>query len=150
MASAPQTQLTDLRVRQALVFIQSNYPDSNLSLRRTAEWVRLSPFHLCRRLKSATGMGFTGQLRCCRIKAAERLLHSGDLSVKEIAAAVGYRNTNALDRNFKMVHGMCPVGFRQHALVLQQGSSHSLGVSDQAVDVSSNELRRGQARPIDA
>ena len=100
------------RLRCILDFIQSNHTDPQLSLRNAAGRVRLSTYHLSRWLKHETGTGFSQHLRAARVAHACELLQSTDLSVKEIAGAVGYSNTNALDRNFKAALTDTPQEYR--------------------------------------
>lgn len=80
------------------------------------------------RLASIAGMGAT-KLRQCfketfgitmdayarreKMKAAMRLLSNDDLNIKNIAAAVGYKNTSQFIASFKKVHGFTPNAFRK-------------------------------------
>lgn len=100
------------RLRSTLDFIRSNHSDPQLSLRDAARRVRLSTYHLSRWLKHETGTGFSQHLRAARVAHACELLQSTDLSIKEIAGAVGYHNTNALDRNFKAALTATPQEYR--------------------------------------
>ena len=100
------------RLRCVLDFIRSNHTDPQLCLRNAAGRVRLSTYHLSRWLKHETGTGFGQHLRTARVAHACELLRSTDLSVKEIAGAVGYNNTNALDRNFKAALTATPQEYR--------------------------------------
>jgi two-component system response regulator YesN len=100
------------RLRCVLEFIQSNHTDPKLSLCTAAVRVRLSTYHLSRWLKQETGTGFSQRLRAVRVAHACELLQSTHLSVKEIAGAVGYNNTNALDRNFKAELSLTPNEYR--------------------------------------
>lgn len=111
------------RLRQILEFIQSNHTDPQLSLRSAAGRVRLSTFHLSRWLKHETGTGFSQHLRAARVAHACELLQSTDLSVKEIAGAVGYNNTNALDRNFKAALTATPQEYRNRLDACEAGAA---------------------------
>jgi transcriptional regulator GlxA family with amidase domain len=102
----------DRRLKRILDFIQSNHTDPRLSLRTAAGQVRLSTYHFSRWLKHETGTGFSQHLRAARVAHARVLLETTDLSVKEIAGAVGYNNTNALDRNFKAALTATPREYR--------------------------------------
>ena len=106
------TKVCHRRLRSVLEFIQDNHTDPGLSLRCAAGRVRLSTYHLSRWLKHQTGTGFSQHLRAARVTHASELLQSTDLSVKEIAGAVGYSNTNALDRNFKAAFTTTPQEYR--------------------------------------
>jgi transcriptional regulator GlxA family with amidase domain len=101
------------RIGRALEFVGSRYCDPALDLDQVARAVRLSTFHLSRLIKRATGVGFASHVRALRVGRAQQLLQSGELSVKEVAASVGYTNTNALDRNFKAIVGVTPTVYRR-------------------------------------
>ena len=103
---------SSFRIVRALDFVRARHGDPALDLQRAAEAVHLSTFHLSRLLKKTTGIGFACHLRTARISHAEELLRTTNLTVKEVAASVGYANTNALDRNFKAVYAVTPSIYR--------------------------------------
>jgi transcriptional regulator GlxA family with amidase domain len=113
------------RLKYILEFIQSNHTDPRLSLRSVAGRVRLSTYHLSRWLKHETKTGFSQHLRAARVAHACELLQSTDLSVKEIAGAVGYNNTNALDRNFKATFTTTPQEYRNRIEAYEAGVLNS-------------------------
>jgi transcriptional regulator GlxA family with amidase domain len=104
--------VTNFKVKEAIRFIDRTYADPNLSLGSAASHVHASPFHLCRLLRACTGMGFVCHVRVVRIRTARTLLETTLLSIKEIAAAVGYTRTNDLDRNFVAMCGVTPTTYR--------------------------------------
>jgi transcriptional regulator GlxA family with amidase domain len=104
--------LASIKVAETLRFIDRTYADPELSLGSAASHVRTSPFHLCRLLRARTGVGFAYHVRAVRIRTARILLETTLLSVKEIAAAVGYSHTNDLDRNFVAICGVTPTMYR--------------------------------------
>ncbi|MFW5843600.1 MAG: helix-turn-helix domain-containing protein [Spirochaetota bacterium] len=104
---------THQAVRKARQLIDEAYAE-DLSLDRIAENVRLSPFHLSRIFKSATGSTVLDYLTARRIEAAQRLIREGTLSVKEIAAQVGYADQNYFSRVFRRITGLTPSAFRKN------------------------------------
>jgi two-component system, response regulator YesN len=102
-----------VRIDRVVDFIRMRHIDPAIDLRGAADAVDLSTFHLSRLFKRTTGIGFANHLRSVRVTHASELLQSTALSVKEVAALVGYTNTNALDRNFKAVLGVTPTMYRQ-------------------------------------
>jgi two-component system, response regulator YesN len=119
MASVTPTVAVSPRVDRILRFIRARHGDPVLDLASMAGAARLSRCHVSRLIKHESGVGFATHLRAIRVRHAKHLLQSTDLSVKEIAAAVGYTNTNALDRNFKAVTGVTPTQYRQHMFMTQ-------------------------------
>ena len=101
-------------VTQAVDFIHDNYP-SDLSLSDIAAAAHLSPFHLSRIFKKATGVTPHQYLLQVRVNSARSLLTAGagDRSLAEVAAAVGFADQSHLTRHFKRMLGMTPKQLRQ-------------------------------------
>jgi len=106
---------TDARIRGALQFIDTHYTEPRLTLGAVAAHVGMSRFHLARTLTTQTGHGFRAHLHHARIRAAERLLRGTMLSVKEVAATVGYNDTTQLCRHFRQFRGTSPARFAARA-----------------------------------
>jgi AraC-like DNA-binding protein len=100
------------QVAGALRFIGVRFCDVALNLNVVASHVGASPCHLSRLLKTHTGDGFLRHVHQRRVSAARRLLADSQLSVKEIAAAVGYRSVTQLDRHFRRLCGSTPASAR--------------------------------------
>ncbi len=71
---------------------------------------RTKLYHLSR---EAFGMGISQYVRTARIREAKRLLRSGDLSVSEIAVAVGIPDDNYFIRLFRASEGITPLQYRR-------------------------------------
>jgi AraC-like DNA-binding protein len=113
------------RVDDALRIIDERFTEPTLSLQVVAKTVGLSTCHLSRLLASNTGQGFRTHLHVRRVRAARRMLDESGRSVKEVAAAVGYRSVTQLDRYFKRVLTLPPSAFRT-GVALQPPSSCSV------------------------
>lgn len=112
-AEAEAHALRDPRVLRASQIIKTRYGDSSLSLNIVARQSGISPWQLSRLMKRSTGQGFMWHVQATRVQAAERLLRDTKLSVKEIAAAVGYTNTTQMDRQFRRARGITPSALRR-------------------------------------
>ena len=88
----------DVRLRKLLHWMESN-PRGNI--RDWALAFNLSNSHLQRLFKRATGMGFKRALTEKRLLRAASLLSETNLSVKEVAHAVGYEHTSSFTRAFE-------------------------------------------------
>jgi AraC-like DNA-binding protein len=97
--------------RLALTELRASYTDPTASLASIAARVGVSPGHLGRVLKRDTGRGFRGHLTRLRTRRAAGLLR-GRMTVKEVAAAVGYLSTGELDRHFRAAFGATPSEYR--------------------------------------
>lgn len=101
-------------VTQALSFIHANY-GRDISLTDVAAAAHLSPYHLTRLFKKATGVSPHRYLVRVRVDSARALLSAGagERSLAEIAAAVGFADQSHLTRHFKRMLGVTPKQLRQ-------------------------------------
>jgi AraC-like DNA-binding protein len=102
----------DSRIVRAIVYIRANCTRPSLAVEDVAQHVRLSRWHLSRLLARALGASYRDVLRSARMEEAERLLGDDSLSVKEVAASVGYQHATELDRAFKQHFGVTPTEWR--------------------------------------
>jgi AraC-like DNA-binding protein len=96
------------RVSRAIALIDERFGDPNLTLKTLATALNLSPCHLSRLLKRYSHHGFVQHVHRRRVAKACELLAHGSLTVKEIAATVGYTRTSELDHHFKRLLGVTP------------------------------------------
>jgi AraC-like DNA-binding protein/CRP-like cAMP-binding protein len=111
---AVPSRLPDARVIKALTLIDNGYAREDFGLSELGREMKLPAWHLSRLLKAATGMTF-GQLRnAVRVERARVALLTTELSVKEIAAGVGYTHPTDLTRHFRSVHSLSPIAYRAY------------------------------------
>jgi len=110
-------------VERALRVIDARFADADLHLNAIADDVGMSSSHLSRLLKTHTGHGFVLHVHQRRVSAARRLLTGSSLSVKEVAASVGYRSVTQLDRQFKRFCGFTPVSTRSRRISINARAS---------------------------
>ena len=102
----------DRRVSEFLRILARRYSEEDLSVAKVADEMRLSRYYLIRILKQSTGHGFRWHLHAHRIDRAKQLLAESMLTVKEIAASVGYTRTSQFDRCFWASVGSTPSKYR--------------------------------------
>lgn len=107
---------TSVYVEKCLKYMEQNY-SKEITLEGTAEYVGVSSFYLTRLLRQELDRSFVKILIDIRMKNAVELLWRGELSAKEIGAAVGYPNPVYFSRVFKKNMGMT---IRQLREYLQQ------------------------------
>ena len=92
-------------------FINTHYM-RQVGLAEIAAAAHLSPYHCLRVFKSLHGVTPVCYLNNRRVRAAERLLRSTDVSVDEIALRVGFESRTSLFRHIKRLHGVAPSALR--------------------------------------
>lgn len=103
-------QLSKVDLNRTCEYIQSNL-DAALALTDIAAQVHLSPYHFTRRFKQSTGLAPHQYVIARRVERAKSLLMVGDLSVGEIAYAVGFGSPAHLTFPFKRLVGITPSRF---------------------------------------
>ena len=102
--------LTDY-VHKTILYINKHFKE-DINLISCAKELSLSPDHLGRMIKKATGTPFTEYLNTTRMKYATTLLSSTNLSIKEIAAKSGYNSTAYFLYKFKKTFSTTPQKYR--------------------------------------
>ena len=88
---------------------------SDISLHDLAELVDLSPRHLCRSFKQATGISPYQYILKERIERSKALLRMGTTSVAEVALSVGFSSQSHFTDAFQKHTGTTPGGFLMHS-----------------------------------
>ena len=103
------TSVEDVRLRKLLRLMEED------PLGTIHDWAlafNLSHSHLQRLFKQATGIGLGHVLTQRRLQRAAHLLANTNMSVKEIASAVGYEHTSSFIRAFERQFETAPRRFR--------------------------------------
>ena len=102
--------------------IESEY-GSDLELHTLARRLATSPRQLQRAYTQVGHTTFRSHVRCVRMREAARLLRSRpELSVRAIAARVGYRQPAQFAKAFRREHGVAPHEFRGQGPALPTSS----------------------------
>jgi AraC-like DNA-binding protein len=107
------TSLIDGRIKLVIQLVEQQYERDDPTLNKMAKQAGLSIWYLPRLFKKNTGISFGEYLRNLRLKKAVLLLQNPTLSIKEIAAAVGYKYVSDFDHHFKSTFGMRPGEYRR-------------------------------------
>jgi transcriptional regulator GlxA family with amidase domain len=99
------------RTRVAIGFLNANL-DRVISVADVAQSVRLSRSRLSYLFAIEVGISPTQYLKRLRLETACQLLETSLLSVKEVAAKVGYNDCTHFVRDFKKVYGTRPSQYR--------------------------------------
>jgi AraC family transcriptional regulator of arabinose operon len=122
----------DRRVILILNLLYQN-PARQWELSEIAEIVNLSPGRLAHLFKSEIGISIQQYLTQIRLTRAKQELESSFLSIKEIAAAVGFPSVGRFAVSFKTAVGTTPAEYRRRPTTRHSQSR------DVAVARSANE-----------
>lgn len=102
-----QGEVSKVEVKQALYYITQHF-SQKISITDVAQHVNLSEAYLCKVFKSEVGKSIVSYLNEIRLQKAHELLSSGQLLIKEAAAAVGIDDQFYFNRLFKRYYGITP------------------------------------------
>jgi AraC family transcriptional regulator, arabinose operon regulatory protein len=105
----------DRRLLLLLELINDNM-QRQLTIRGLARVVNLSPGRLAHLFKSEVGISPQRYLNNVRLEKAKELLESGMLSVKEVAAEIGFPHASSFCRSFKACYSTTPREYRKNYL----------------------------------
>lgn len=111
------------RVRLALETLATIRRDGDARLGMVASLMDVTESHLSRSVSEETSLHFDCLLNTLRMVDVIVALRTTTLSMKEIAVAVGYRRTGAMDVIFGRLFHMAPSTFRGAVRSLQAGSA---------------------------
>ena len=114
----------DRRIEAAIQIVQRER-DRNMPIRELARRVNLSPWYFTRLFKAETSISPKQYIRDYKLRLAEQLLSESFLSVKEVAATVGFGDRSHFSRDFKRLHGQAPSTARgQRNAISPQGQQN--------------------------
>lgn len=97
-------------VGRAIAYIEDN-PDRTISLRELAGAAGLSRFHFSRVFKHHLGLSPARYVERARIEQAKALIVSAEISLANIAQAVGFADQSHFSRRFRAHEGRTPAQF---------------------------------------
>jgi two-component system response regulator YesN len=98
-------------VREAESMIQAKFGQA-LTIQQIAGDIYVSPSYLQTLFKKETGQTINDYLTHVRMEKAKQLLKEPGVKIYEVAAQVGYLDTNYFSRTFKKIVGVGPQEFR--------------------------------------
>lgn len=109
--SAKRTNRINRYIKDAVDYISQHYKE-DIKIRQLAESCGLSESHFRRIFIESVGMKPVEYLNLVRIERACALIRKGEHSMEEICYEVGYQTPSTFNRNFKIVTGISPSGFK--------------------------------------
>lgn len=105
------TQKTDLLIN----YIKSHY-NENLNLDLLSQKFFMSKYRICREMRKKTGRSFTEFLSDIRLNESCNLLKNTDMSITDIAYAVGFNSPSYFSVLFKDYIKLSPTQYREEFL----------------------------------
>ena len=105
LLSAPRSSRAG--VQRALTYMELNLGE-RFSLETLAKAAGLSPFHFARVFRLATGCSPMQFVMRRRVERAQQLLPQGEMTICDIAMALGFCDQSHFTRTFRRVAGMSP------------------------------------------
>lgn len=93
-------------------YIEKHYTEP-LTLQSISGALKISPYYLCHVFKCSLNTGVIEYTNYCRIEAAKSMLRSENSSIKDVAAAVGFVDSNYFCRVFKRNVGITPSAYKR-------------------------------------
>lgn len=108
----PKIEVKDDRIHQVFFFIHKNI-NSHIDVEMLADKICMSKDHFIRVFKNETGYTPNAFITKKKLERSELMLVTTDLSVKSIAAALGYDDNSYFNRLFKKHTGITPQQYRE-------------------------------------
>lgn len=105
--AAHQNKYGDSSIAHIISYVKTHY-NKALTLDDISACVHMNPSYVSRKFKQCTGVSLGHYIKQIRMENAKELLHSGNLRVKEVSAAVGYTDSRLFSKTFREYTGTLP------------------------------------------
>ncbi len=95
------------RLNRVFQYIQENYTET-ITNRELAELIHISEYRFCHLFKESIGKSPLNYINEVRLKKAYSLLEQKEMTVSEVALAVGFQDYNNFGRLFRKYYGFPP------------------------------------------
>ena len=111
--ATPRTEVKDDRIHQVLNYIRKNL-DKRISIDYLADKTCMSKDHFIRVFKNETGTTPNAFITQKKMERCELMLITTNMSVKNIASALGFEDFSYFNRIFKKIMGITPQQYREN------------------------------------
>ncbi|WP_165908102.1 response regulator [Hydrogenispora ethanolica] len=114
MSISAQNRMSDAEkmIKRAVVYIDENFANSQLTLDEVAKFVHLSPAYFSMLFRQIQRVNFSDYLETLRIQKAAELFAHSQLRIYEVAERVGYNSPQYFSICFKKITGCTPSEFK--------------------------------------
>jgi AraC family transcriptional regulator len=106
--------LTGHQLRRIKEFVDAHL-SKEIGISELAGLIGLSQFHFIRAFKHSVGLSPYQYVLSERISVAKEMLSEKDLSIADVALAVGFSGASQLNRVFRQLIGVTPTAFRRES-----------------------------------
>ncbi|MBN2736608.1 MAG: helix-turn-helix transcriptional regulator [Spirochaetales bacterium] len=107
---------SEIETEKLLGFLQDNFTDPELSLKKVNNATGISVSKIPLILKNKMALSFKQYLNLLRITRAKELLSATDWQVKEVAFFLGFNSLTHFGRIFKELEGLSPYSYKKQNL----------------------------------
>lgn len=100
-------------IMQVVTHIRDHFTDPELSISAIAEAFEMPTARLSLAFKDAMRMSPLEYLTLLRVERSKELLRDSGMSIKDVAAEVGYYDASSFIRRFKQMTGVTPLQYRR-------------------------------------
>lgn len=104
---------SDLAILDPVINRLLSRPEQMPTMEEAARMANVSYYHFSRLFKKATRFNYQNYCNHLRLQRAEELLLHSDLSIANIAAAIGMETNSGFTRLFKRAYGISPMQYRR-------------------------------------
>lgn len=94
-------------------YIAANYRNSDLSVKQISEAMYMSLAYMCSIFKNETGITINQYITDIRLEDAKHLLKNKSYNISEVAAAVGFNDSQYFAKIFKKKTGVTPTAYKE-------------------------------------
>jgi YesN/AraC family two-component response regulator len=105
--------LEDVFLKKTIALIDENLDDAEFGNTELSRKMLMSESQLHRKIKALTDQSLSVFIRSVRLRRGRALLQTSDLTISEVAYAVGFTDPAYFSRTFSAEFGIAPAAFRK-------------------------------------
>ena len=99
-------------IKEIVAYIDKNYQDADLTLKKLSDEHYYHFNYISQTFKEIMGVPFVKYITSVRIKKAQTLLETTNLSIAQVADAVGFKDSSYFEKVFKKIKQITPTKYR--------------------------------------